>query len=122
MRFKIDENLPVEVADVLQAKAFEALTVYEQNLSGVNDANLAQICRNEKRILITLDMDFADIRSYPPEEYYGFMVLRVKRQDKLYIMKIISEVVEVLLHESPIGQLWIIEEGKIRVRGKDQTE
>lgn len=122
MRFKIDENLPVEVADILQAKAFEALTVYQQNLSGVNDANLAQICRNEKRILITLDMDFADIRSYPPEEYYGFMVLRVKRQDKLYIMKIISEVVEVLLHESPIGQLWIIEEGKIRVRGKDQTE
>jgi hypothetical protein len=37
LKFKIDENLPVEIADLLRAKNFQADTVNEENLSGEND-------------------------------------------------------------------------------------
>ena len=65
MRFKVDENLPIDVAIVLRQWAHDAVTVLEQGLGGSDDASLATHCRHEGRILVTLDMDFSDIRSYP---------------------------------------------------------
>jgi predicted nuclease of predicted toxin-antitoxin system len=40
MKFKIDENLPVEIADLFRAAGFDAITVLEQTLGGEAD----QIC------------------------------------------------------------------------------
>lgn len=81
MRFKIDENLPVEVADLLRTANYDAITVLEQDLGGAPDSHLLAVCQQEDRILISLDTDFADIRAYPPDEYPGLVVLRLHRQD-----------------------------------------
>jgi hypothetical protein len=35
MKFKIDENLPVEVAELLRQAGYETATVYDQNLMGI---------------------------------------------------------------------------------------
>ena len=67
MKFKIDENLPVEVLDLLNAAGHDALTVLDQNLIGEIDRTIMDVCKQEERALITLDLDFADMRSYPPE-------------------------------------------------------
>jgi len=34
MKFKVDENLPVEVADLLRQAGYDATTVVEQHLGG----------------------------------------------------------------------------------------
>lgn len=73
MRFKVDENLPIEVAEVLRTAGHDAATVNEEAVGGVCDPDLALVQR-ESRALITLDVGFADIRSYPPEEYQGLVV------------------------------------------------
>ena len=65
MRFKIDENLPVEVADQLQQANYDALTVYDQELVGAVDENIAEVCLDEKRVLVTLDLDFSRYSSLP---------------------------------------------------------
>ena len=85
MNFKIDENLPIEVAEMLQQAGHDALTVHDQNLVGSPDQKLASICQSEKRAMVTLDTDFADIRAYPPAEFAGLVVLRLKQQDKYYV-------------------------------------
>ena len=82
MRFKVDENLPIEVAQMLRQAGREAATVLEQHLGGSEDAQLAPLCQLESRILVTLDMDFSDIRNYPPAEFPGLVVLRLRQQDK----------------------------------------
>ena len=71
MRFKVDENLPVEVAQMLRAAGHEAATVFDQHLGGSADSLIASICQQEERTLVTLDLDFADIRAYPPADYAG---------------------------------------------------
>lgn len=81
MRFKIDENLPAEAAEILQGAGFVADTVGDENLSGTDDETLASTSRSEGRILVTLDLDFANIRAYPPGEHAGIIVLRVKHQN-----------------------------------------
>jgi predicted nuclease of predicted toxin-antitoxin system len=89
-KFKIDENLPVEIAQLLRTAGYDAMTVKEQQLSGAPDSEIASICQQEKRILVTLDTDFADICTYPPNQFDGLIVLRLKRQDKPYIMKVFT--------------------------------
>ena len=54
MKFKIDENLPVEVAEVLRQAGYEAATVHDQNLAGEIDCTLALVCQSEQRALITI--------------------------------------------------------------------
>lgn len=80
MRFKVDENLPLEVAEMLQQAGHDAATVLEQHLGGSDDAQLAALCQLEGRVLVTLDMDFSDIRNYPPAEFPGLIVLRLNNR------------------------------------------
>jgi predicted nuclease of predicted toxin-antitoxin system len=117
MKFKIDENLPIEVADLLRNAKHDAITVGEQYLSGSGDPDIARICQQEKRALVTLDTDFADIRSYPPGQYSGIIVLRLKRQDKFHALNTIKGMIRVLANETLEQHLWIVEETRIRIRG-----
>jgi predicted nuclease of predicted toxin-antitoxin system len=79
MKFKVDENLPMEVAKQLVTAGHDALTVSDQQLSGHVDSEVIDVCRNEGRALVTLDLGFADIRAYPPAAYPGIVVLRLAR-------------------------------------------
>jgi predicted nuclease of predicted toxin-antitoxin system len=117
MKFKIDENLPVEGAELLRQAGYDATTVGEQHLEGENDVHIASVCQQEERALVTLDTDFADIRAYPPEEYSGLVVLRLKRQDKPLVLEIMVRLVPVFAREPLEHHLWIVEEKRIRIRG-----
>jgi predicted nuclease of predicted toxin-antitoxin system len=117
MRFKVDENLPIEVAEALQQAGHDAVTVPEQHLGGSADAQLAALCRREGRVLVTLDMDFADIRNYPPAEFPGLIVLRLRQQDKPLVLGVLTRLVQVIRREPLEGHLWIVEESRVRIRG-----
>ncbi|MBM4336684.1 MAG: hypothetical protein FJ108_12340 [Deltaproteobacteria bacterium] len=116
MRFKIDENLPVEVLELLRGRGHDVLTVMDQRLGGAADSAVASACRTEQRTLVTLDLDFADIRAYPPTEYAGIVVLRLTRQDKRHVLEVIERVAALLARRSPDRSLWIVEDGRVRVR------
>jgi predicted nuclease of predicted toxin-antitoxin system len=116
VRFKVDENLPIEVADILRAAGHDAATVKDEALSGAPGPELAVLLKQENRALVTLDLGFADIRSYPPEEYQGLVVLRLPRQDKALVLQTCSRLVTALSAASLVGQLWIGEANRLRVR------
>lgn len=116
MRFKVDENLPIEVADVLRTAGHDAATVNEEAVGGASDPDLAALLQRESRALITLDLGFADIRSYPPQDYQGLVVLRLPRQDKEHVLQTCNRLISRLPSEPLVGQLWIVETNRIRVR------
>ncbi|QIN77273.1 hypothetical protein GBA65_00695 [Rubrobacter marinus] len=64
MRFKIDENLPDEVAESLRREGHNASTIRQQSMSGEPDPNVGLVCQREQPALVTLDLGFADIRAY----------------------------------------------------------
>ena len=115
MQFKIDENLPPELADLLAAAGHDASTVPGEGLGGAADPEIAAVCRREGRILITLDLDFADIRFYPPGSLPGAVVMRLDRQDKPNLLRVFSWLIP-NLDPSLLGNLWIVEEDRIRSR------
>ena len=116
MNFKIDENLPSEVADLLQRAGHQATTVPEQRLTGAADADLIGLCKSEGLTLITLDVDFADIRAYPPSEYPGIVVMRLSHQEKNHVLETVPLFVQMISSEPLEGRLWVVEEHRVRIR------
>lgn len=116
-KFKVDENLPAEAAGLLAGAGHDAATVFGQRMVGRPDGNIAQVCQRENRVIVTLDLDFADIRTYPPADYPGIIVLRLARLDKFRALSVLERLLPVLETESPAGKLWIVDEASVRMRG-----
>lgn len=116
MRFKVDENLPAEVASFLRSAGYDALSVLDQFMGGVPDDQVYRVCQEEQRILVTLDLDFANVQVYPPSEGEGVVVLRLAWQDKITVMEAMQRLLPVMKEESPERRLWIVEEERIRIR------
>jgi predicted nuclease of predicted toxin-antitoxin system len=116
-KFKVDENLPTEAAELFAGAGHGAVTVGDQRMSGQPDTNVAAVCRREGRAVVTLDLDFADIRAYPPSDYAGIIVLRLARLHKPHVLSVLQRLLPLLDNEPLFGKLWIVEETSVRVRG-----
>jgi len=116
VKFKIDENLPLELVNLLSAAGHDVASVLGQELGGATDPTLAEHCRAEDRALMTLDVGFADIRRYPPERFPGLIVLRLRRHDTPYIVDVVRQLLTPISTEPLSSHLWIVEEGRLRVR------
>lgn len=122
MKFKLDENLPLGLARLLDEAGFDAVTVLEQGLGGSPDPDIISVCRNESRALITLDTGFADIRSYPPASTPGIIVFRLNRQDIPHLLTVAAQLPVLLQSERIDKSLWIIEEHRVRIRSEAPSE
>ena len=116
MKFKLDENLGTLGKTDLEADDHDVMTVSEQDLSGASDVSLYEICRDEGRILVTLDHDFGQTLRFPPENTAGIVVLECQgRQSQTAISARLNDMA-MLLREQPIeGKLWIVEPGRVRI-------
>jgi predicted nuclease of predicted toxin-antitoxin system len=114
MKFKLDENLPIEAAALLQGAGHDALSVHDQNLRGELDSKLRTICAAEGRAIITFDLDFSDLRTYRGTP--GCILLRLNRQDRDHVLKTLQRVLPLLQRETLTGALWIVEESRVRIR------
>ncbi len=116
MKFKIDENLPVDAARLFITSGYDALTVGDQNLQGAKDSSLFAVCIDEDRTLVTLDMGFSNIKAYPFNSHPGIIVIRTTSQSKHHILNILGKAISFLEKEPVSGKLWIVEEEKVRIR------
>ena len=105
MKLKIDENLPANCAVLLRNAGFEADTVADEGLSGADDTVIASRSRSEHRVLVT-----------PARAAAGIIVLRSKRLDKPTVLTLMQRIVLALTNRTPVGELWIVEADRIRIR------
>jgi predicted nuclease of predicted toxin-antitoxin system len=116
MKFKLDENLQQSAVQLFHADGYDAVTVIDQQLQGEDDSKVAGVCQQEGRTLVTLDMDFADIRTYPPKDYSGIIVLRPTVQSIPTVELLLRHVIGLLKVEDLHQRLWIVDDGKLRIR------
>lgn len=119
MQFKVDENLHADVAVLLREHGHDAMTVFDQGMQGYSDEKIAKVCGDEKRAIVTLDLDFADIRRYPPRDYSGIIVLRLLDQCRSSALAVIKRILPLFATEPLESQLWIVEDNQLRIRGSD---
>lgn len=116
MKIKLDENLPVEAAGILAEAGYDVHTVFQEGLSGEPDSIISKVCMTEHRLLITLDTDFCNILSYPPQDYAGIIVIRSLDQSKEAVLSHIHRIAHMIGSEEVGGKLWIVQKDNIRIR------
>jgi predicted nuclease of predicted toxin-antitoxin system len=115
-RFKVDENLPREAQALIADAGHDAQSVYDERLIGHSDARILDVCINEDRVLITLDLDFSDIRQYPPSTHRGVWVLRPETQSIENTLSVLKGALALVGDEPTASRLWIVEPGRVRIR------
>jgi len=80
LRFKLDENMPADLATMLHEQGHDVEDVVAEGLAGKDDPPVLGAAAREHRILVTYDLDFADIRCYPPGSHAGIVVFRLQDQ------------------------------------------
>jgi predicted nuclease of predicted toxin-antitoxin system len=116
MKIKLDENFPIRAKALLVDLDHCCHTVFDENIQGGLDDVLIRTCRDESRVLFTLDLDFADILTYPPDEYAGIVVFRLSQQNTRSVIKRLKEVINALLKLPVHEHLIIVNDSKIRYR------
>jgi predicted nuclease of predicted toxin-antitoxin system len=116
VRFKADENLPQSVTNLLKNAGHDVQTVLDEALGGRDDGHVLAVAARESRAFITLDKDFADIRTYAPTQHSGIMVLRPRDQRVATIAAAIARLMPLIDVENIAGSLWIVDERRVRVR------
>ena len=96
MRVKLDENLPLQLSRLFTESGHDAVTVLDEGIGGATDAEIASVCLAEERVLVTQDVDFADIRMYPPGDYPGIVVFRLASQTRDLILEVGARLIETL--------------------------
>lgn len=121
MRLKIDENLGQRGAELFHNAAHDVATVTAQGLAGAQDQVLIEICREERRCLVTLDMDFGNPILFKPSLYYGIAVLRLPpRPSHADLLDTIRTLISGLAKENIEGKLWIVQRGRFRAYQPDE--
>jgi predicted nuclease of predicted toxin-antitoxin system len=116
VKFKTDENVPLSVARRLRIAGHDVLTVRDQSLTGRSDSDIAKICTAEGRAIVTEDLGFADIRSYPPKDHAGIILLRMPSPDRYSAGRLIELFLTQFTADSLHGKLIIVEPGRMRIR------
>ncbi len=115
MRLKLDENVDLRAVVILRNAGYDVATVPDEHLSGRPDTALKAACRMETRCLVTLDLDFANVLAYPPEEYPGLVVLRHPKPTAAGLLNLVRQLAALLEQHNPEHRLWIVEPGRLRV-------
>jgi predicted nuclease of predicted toxin-antitoxin system len=116
MRFKLDENMPESLVIDLSAVGHDAATCRQEGIGGGGDPAIASHALTEGRILVTFDLDFSDIRRYPPGSHPGMVIFRLHSQDipscRLAFSRLLAGVPEPDFQ----GNLIIVEDTRVRIR------
>jgi predicted nuclease of predicted toxin-antitoxin system len=118
MRFLLDANMPRSALAVFAPFGHEAIFARDIGLGSASDDDIAAHARSTDSVLLTRDLDFADIRRYPPDEYDGIIVLRLPDATTageivLILRRFLNEPVFV---DSLPGRLAIVELERARFR------
>lgn len=117
MKFFLDENLPLSIADLIRKLGFEVEHAIAVGLKGASDKQIAEFARKRKAILVTKDVEFSSSIIYPKGTHYGLLILRLPHQ---WITEKIAETLKEFLTKIEVKKLvdavTILEVGRYRIR------
>lgn len=115
MKVKLDENLGTRGAAILRAAGHQVTTVAEEELSSADDRTLAEVCRSDRKCLVTLDLDFGNPLRFTPSHHSGIAVLRLPQRPAAEdLFDAVRTLAAGLASRTIEGKLWIVQRGLIR--------
>jgi len=116
MKIKLDENISRHLKSLLKQEGHEALTAAEQGLLGKTDIEIGAAVKTERVLLFTLDLEFADLRKFPPGTHPGIVLFRPLSMGPLSVNRFILEFVKVTDLTSLAGCIVVVDPTRVRIR------
>ncbi len=116
MLVKLDENLGQARVTFLKQAGYDAERAHDERLSGADDATVWRRACAEVRFFITLDLDFSDVRRFPPGTHPGILLLRPRTKGRQVVLAVLVRIVRDHPLETLKGCLTVADEVQTRVR------
>lgn len=96
MQFLTDENIPASLVNAIRAKGYSVKDIKEEKLFGAKDSVIMDLSKEEKRVIVTLDKDFA---TYPLKNHYGVLLLRYNNKSAYNLVELFCHFLDSSLKE-----------------------
>jgi len=116
MKIKLDENISRHLKIVVNQKGHEAITVEDEGLLGRTDVEVGAVAKSEGRMLFTLDVEFSNLRKFPPGSHPGIVLFRPQSMGPLSVNRFVTQFLERTDLTSLYGCIAIVDPTRIRIR------
>ena len=120
LRFFADHCVSNFIIETLREAGHDVLRLKDHIPTDSPDSVVISKAQERDAILISLNGDFADIVTYPPEKYKGIIALQVRNHPEV-IQQIMAKLTDFLSSYSDVayyaGKLLLVEAHRIRIRG-----
>ncbi len=89
---KLDEHLGKATWQLLREGSYEVDTVLGEQLAGSTDELLWSRVVADGRFLITLDLDFSDVRRFRPGTHPGILLIRAQSTSSPAVLRVLRRV------------------------------
>lgn len=120
MKLKLDENLSRHLKPLLTRLGHDVLTAADENLLSCSDTEIAAAALREERMLLTLDIEFADLRKYPPGSHPGIILFRPPSFGPWSVNKFIADFVNSADLSRLTSCVAIVDPVNVRVRSPEK--
>jgi predicted nuclease of predicted toxin-antitoxin system len=116
VRVKLDENVPAGAVAVFTGAGHDVHTVPDEDLAGRPDGDVWAACVAERRMLVTFDLGFGDIRAYPPATHSGVVLLRLADQRPEAVADVLRRFLADYDLDALSGHLVVVTDTVVRLR------
>ena len=116
MKLFSDECVYQKTVVSIREWGHDIITAWEVGLSGKSDDEILEYAVKEKRILITADLDFSNVRHYPPSDHWGIIVLKIKPSILPNVHNILRSLLQQESQEYFSNALIVVDRNKYRLR------
>ena len=115
-KLKLDENLSHRLKTSLATLPYDVATAADENLLSQPDTAVGAAAAAEGRMLLTLDVEFADLRKHPPGTHPGIIVFRPRSFGPIAVNQFVEDFAREVDLNGLAGCVVVAEPNRIRVR------
>jgi len=116
MTILLDHCVPRHYLRLLGEWGYTATLVTDHIPADSTDPNVIALVQTLDAVLLTVDLDFANVLDYPPKDYAGIIVVRYAVEDESTLDETLKQALTDLYRDDLRGALVIIASTRYRVR------
>ena len=116
MRFVADMPIARCTTTHLQSIGHDAIHLLDIGMERASDTEIAKLAVAEKRILLTMDLDFASILAVSKSALPSVIIFRLRDNRPSTVNSLLDKNLSKIAHELKKGAIAIFEEGRVRLR------
>jgi predicted nuclease of predicted toxin-antitoxin system len=116
VKFLADMGVSMSTATSLRDAGHDAVHLRDEGLLKLEDSEILDKARSESRIVLTFDLDFADLLAASGEKLPSVIIFRLRNQTPSSVRPRLFEIVSECETDLNAGAVVVVEETRYRVR------